>query len=268
MKKVVAASLFLVGLLSASAHAHKTWVRPSQTNLSGPEPWVTVDAAVSNDLFYFNHFPLRLDGLKITAPDGGSVEATNQSVGRYRSVFDLQLQQDGTYRIAVINQGLFATWQENGQPQRWRGNAESFATQVPKDASDLRVTESIGRIETFVTKNAPTTTAMEPVGKGIELLPVSHPNDLVSGEKGTFRLLVEGKPAAGLEIEVIRGETRYRNSMDSMKVTTNSEGEFTVAWPEPGMYWLTTSTEDSVTSVPQAGTRRLSYTVTLEVLPE
>jgi uncharacterized GH25 family protein len=268
MKKLYAASLLIVGLLSASALAHKTWLRPSQTNFSGADPWVTVDAAVSNDLFYFNHFPLRLDGLQVVAPDGKAIEAANQSVGRYRSVFDIPLQQDGTYRIAVVNHGLLASWQEKGDLKRWRGNAEDFAKEVPQDESGLKVTESRGRIETFVTKNAPSTTAMEATGKGIELLPITHPNDLVSGEVATFRLLVEGEPAAGLDIEVIRGETRYRNSQDEMKVTTNAEGEFTVAWPAPGMYWLSTSTQDSKTSVPQATTRRLSYTVTLEVLPE
>ena len=42
-----------VTMLSASAQAHRTWLLPSATVLSGKAPWVTVDAAVSKDLFYF-----------------------------------------------------------------------------------------------------------------------------------------------------------------------------------------------------------------------
>ena len=62
-----------VSMLSASAHAHRTWLLPSATVLSGKEQWVTVDAAVSNDLFYFEHNPLQLDNLSVVAPDGSSV---------------------------------------------------------------------------------------------------------------------------------------------------------------------------------------------------
>ena len=38
--------------------------------LRAVETAVTVDAAVSNDLFYFNHVPLKIDNLAIVAPDG------------------------------------------------------------------------------------------------------------------------------------------------------------------------------------------------------
>ncbi len=41
-----------------------------------------------------------------------------------------------------------------------------------------------------------------------------------------------------------------------------------MTWPEAGMYWLETGTEDSKTSIKEAKKRRLSYVATLEVLPE
>ena len=250
------------------AAAHKTWLRPSQTVLAGTDPWITVDAAVSNDLFYFNHVPLRLDNLVITAPDGSKVEPQNLATGKYRNVFDVQLAQQGTYRIAVVNSGLFGSWEENGKPKRWRGTAASFASEVPRNAQDLQVSQSAGRIETFVTNGAPNDTALKSTGEGIELLPVTHPNDLFAGEAATFRMLVDGKPAAGLEFEITRGGTRYRNAQEEIKVTTDANGEFSVTWPEAGMYWLETGTQDDKTTVPQAKQRRLSYVATLEVLPQ
>ena len=45
------------------AQAHRVWMLPSATVLSGDDVWVTVDAAVSNDLFYFEHFPLQIANL-------------------------------------------------------------------------------------------------------------------------------------------------------------------------------------------------------------
>ncbi|KAF1695613.1 ABC transporter permease [Pseudoxanthomonas jiangsuensis] len=268
MKRTLILAAALALAVPFSAAAHKAWLRPSQTVLAGADPWITVDAAVSNDLFYFNHVPIRLDNLVITAPDGSSVQPQNPATGKYRSVFDVQLKQQGTYRIAVVSEGLFASWEEDGKPKRWRGNAQTFATEVPKDAKNLQVSQSVGRNETFVTNGSPNETALKPSGKGIELLPLTHPNDLFAGEPAKFRVLVDGKPASGLEFEIVRGETRYRNAQDEIKATTDAAGEFSVTWPEAGMYWLETSSQDAKTSVPQAKQRRLSYVATLEVLPQ
>ena len=58
--------------LPLSAQAHRAWMLPSATVLSGDEVWVTVDAAVSNDLFYFEHFPLRIANLGAAAGTAGA----------------------------------------------------------------------------------------------------------------------------------------------------------------------------------------------------
>jgi len=253
---------------SPAALAHKAWLLPSQTVIAGEKPWITVDAAVSNDLFYFNHVPLRLDNLVITAPDGSQLQPQNAATGKYRSVFDVELAQPGTYRLAVVNAGLNASWKEDGKPKRWRGNEASFATEVPKKAQDLQVSQSIGRVETFVTSGSPNQTALKPSGQGLELVPVTHPNDLFAGEPAQFKLQIDGKPAAGLEVEIVRGGTRYRNAQEEIKVTTDAQGAFSVTWPEAGMYWLEVTSEDKKTSIKQAKQRRLSYVATLEVLPQ
>src|SRR5690349_19997307 len=65
-------ALALLACLPAAAQAHSAFIVPSETVLSAPG-WITVDAAISNDLFYFNHAPMRLENLKITGPDGAAV---------------------------------------------------------------------------------------------------------------------------------------------------------------------------------------------------
>lgn len=267
-KSITCAALLLALAVPFTAQAHKAWLRPSQTVISGNAPWITVDAAVSNDLFYFNHVPLRIDGLVITAPDGSSQQPQNPATGKYRSVFDVELTQTGTWRIANVGGGLNASWKENGESKRWRGNAADFATQVPKDAAELTVSQSASRVETFVTNGNPNDTALKLTGQGLEMQPITHPNDLFAGEEAKFRLLVDGKPAADIEIEVVRGETRYRNAQDEIKLKTDANGEFNVTWPEAGMYWLEAGATDNKTSLPQAKQRRLSYVATLEVLPQ
>ncbi|AMR82105.1 DUF4198 domain-containing protein [Cupriavidus nantongensis] len=265
---VRAAVLALAALAPLAAHAHRQWLLPSATVLSGSDPWVTVDAAVSNDLFYFEHVPMRLDNLQVTAPDGSAVKAQNAATGKYRSTFDLHLTQPGTYRVAVVNNGLFASYKVDGQPKRWRGSAENFAGAIPANAQDLQVTQAEGRIESFVTAGKPSDKGLRIVGRGLELAPITHPNDLVAGDTASFRLLLDGKPASNLKVAVVPGGIRYRDQLQEFSATTDADGKFSVKWPAPGMYWMEAEVKDDKTTFKQARSRRAVYAVTVEVLPQ
>ncbi|RZI75450.1 MAG: DUF4198 domain-containing protein [Variovorax sp.] len=260
-------SLFAFALATAlgTAHAHNAWLLPSTTVLSKGDV-ITVDAAVSNDLFVANHNALRIDGLQITAPDGSMVKAENEAKLKQRTVFDVNVAQPGTYRIAVLNGGAFASWKDKaGQQKRARGTPETIAKEVPADATDVVITQSAGRIETFVTVGKPS--SLKPIGQGLELIATGSPTDLVKGEKSTFTLNLDGQPAKDLEVTVTAGNTQYRDKLDELKIKTDGKGQFSVTWPTAGMYWLDVSTKDNKTTVPQAKERRLSYAATLEVMP-
>jgi uncharacterized GH25 family protein len=271
--------------LPLSAQAHRSWLLPSATVLSGDDVWVTVDAAVSNDLFYFEHFPLRIANigappetlgarggrpgtLMISAPDGSMVEPQNGSIGRYRSTFDVPLKQKGTYKLAVINDGVFATFKEGGKTRRWRGTADEFAKEVPANAEDLQASYLQSRMEVFVTAGKPTVDTLKTNGKGLELSPITHPNDLVAGSDASFRMMLDGKPAANLKVTVIPGGNRYRDRLGEMTFTTDAEGKFSVKWPEPGMYWMEAVVRDENSPVKDVKQRRAGYIATLEVLPQ
>lgn len=256
-------------VVPVAAHAHKAWLLPSSTVLSGKEDLaVTIDAAASNDLFYFDHRPLQLDGLVVTAPDGAKVAPENASTSKYRSTFDVPLKAPGTYRVALVMDNVFARYKEGDKEKRWRGKAENLAKEIPASATDVVVTQSVRRLETFVTAGTPDDAALKPVGTGLELVPITHPNDLVEKSEAEFKLLLDGKPAAGLKVEIVRGGIRYRNQLGDTTVTTDESGVFKYTWPEPGMYWLEASVEDDKTTIKEAKERRAGYAATLEVLPE
>lgn len=269
MKRLVAAPLFALGiaLAAAPADAHRAWMLPSATVLSGEDVWITVDAAVSNDLFYFNHHPLRLDGLTVTGPDGSSIEAENTNVGKYRSTFDVHLKAPGTYRLAIVGDSLFARYKLNGEQKRWRGTAETL-NEIPADAEDVHIRHSQRRMETFATVGAPTDVGDPATNRGLELVPVTHPNDLFAGETAHFRLLLDGRPAPGVGVEIVRGGSRYRNDAGATEAKTDAEGNLEITWADPGMYWLHASVEDTGSTIEQAEGRTASYTATLEVLPQ
>lgn len=261
------AALVALSLAAGAAHAHRPWLLPSDTVMAAPAV-ITVDGAVSTDLFAFDHNPLRAESLAVTGPDGKPRATPAAQTGRLRTVFDLELPDPGTYRIAVANAGLFANWEENGETRRWRGTREAFATEVPKDAAKLQVTQNAMRVETFVTAGAPTTAALAPAGSGLELAPVTHPNDLYAGETATFTLLLDGKPAAGLEVTVIADGTRFRNAQQEIRATTGEDGRVAITFPHAGWYWFNASVQDANGLQPPATQRRASYAATFEVQPQ
>jgi uncharacterized GH25 family protein len=262
-------------LVSLGAHAHRPWLLPSGAVIDGPAPTVTIDAAISEDLFEYDSFPLKLDALRVTAPDGSDVPTDARQDGKRRSSFDIKLAQKGTYRIAGVTDTAMASYKVGGETKRWRGAPDAMAKEVPADAQDLHVTRMLARAETFVTSNAPSTPPAANTGVGLELQPLTGPTDLNVGDASRFRLLLDGKPLADADVTVIRGGNRYRYKMGEIALKTDGAGEFGLTWPEAGRYWLGVNHGVRApgggpgTAPPgPANSRRESYSATFEVLPK
>jgi len=262
MFQTLRASLVAAGaLLSLSAHAHRPWLLPSTTLADGAAPVVSVDAAISEDLFEFDASALMLDTLHVTAPDGSAVAPDTRIEARRRVSFDVRLAQPGTYRIAGVSDTALASWKVGGETRRWRGAPAALAAQVPADAQDLQVTRQLQRVETFVSNDKPGVLAPAVTGEGLELVPLDNPTDLSVGDATRFRVLLDGQPCAGADVTVIRGGHRYRYRMGEIALKTDAAGELRVTWPEAGRYWL------GVNHGARGAPRRESYAATFEVLP-
>lgn len=295
-------------VLPNAASAHRAWIVPAATNFSDQDPWATFDAAISNDLFFADHFPMQLAQIKVTAPDGSAGTIEHGATGRYRSTFDVHLTQEGTWRIGTESTNVMGSFKVNGVEKRvgrgrggpppgmmpggaprpagegrgpggegrgpggpggegGRPNIESVElSAIPADATDLKLTEAISRNEVFVTRGKPTETFFKPTGKGLEFAPITHPDDLVQDQPAKFRFLLDGKPAAGLKLTVIPGGKRYRDAEGGFEAVTDKDGVATIKWPQPGLFWFTTSNTDNHPATPRATERRLSYTGTVEVM--
>src|SRR5690606_4324518 len=164
------AAAAVLSMAAASASAHRAWILPSATNVSGTDMWVTVDAAISNNLFNADHAAMQLGAIKVAAPDGSEVAPQNGATGRYRTTLDVKLDAPGTYKIFNHGHNIMATFTENGERRRVRGPVERLKD-VPANAADLKVTEIISRNETFVSYGNLTTDVFKPTGLGLELEP-------------------------------------------------------------------------------------------------
>lgn len=255
------------------AHAHRQWLLPSATQVEGKDPWVTVDAAVSEDLFEIGANALKLDGLSVTGPDGAPLAPAQTAAGKFRSSADLRLAKPGTYRVALVSESAMASYKLNGETKRWRGDAADLKKEIPANAEDLVISQTSGRLETYVTAGKPTSTVLKPVGSGLEVLPLDHPTEYLAGQPARFRVLLDGKALPGLTVAIVPGGVRYRGVLKEVAATTDARGEFTVNWPLPQMYWINASYPPRI-AVPEGQprpappARRYNYGGTFEVLPQ
>jgi uncharacterized GH25 family protein len=256
----------LAALTVGAAHAHRAWFVPSSTVVSGDNAWVTIDGAISNNLFFPDHRPMQIASISITAPDGKTVQPANASVGQYRTTFDIKLEQKGTYRIAQANTGLNASWKEGAETKRARGTMAELIAQGVDKKPGVELTATSRRVETFVTNGAPS--EIKATAKGLELVAgPTHPNDLYAGEEATFKMLDNGKPAANVEVTLIMGGDRYREQAGEVKLKTSADGSLKVKFANPGMYWLEAQFSGTANMEGKSMKSQSTYVAVLEVLP-
>lgn len=270
MKKLVIASLVAAFGLQ-TAFAHRVWLLPSSTVLSGKESWVTFDLSVSNNIFFFNHRALPVEGVTATAPDGSNVEVQNAAKGELRSTFDIQLKQEGTYRVGLVRSGYSAFWMEGEERKMVRGvTRDEIAAQGIAKKEGVRITDGASAILTYLTLGKPSDEQLKPTGKGLEAIFVdSHPNDLFAKEETKLRFLLNGEPAADLEVLLVKDGDRFRNDPGETTLKTDDKGECTIAWEDAGRYWIEAEVQSDGEPIDGvAVAKRASLSLTLEVLPE
>lgn len=245
--RLIAIALGAALILPAAAQAARNWVLPSTTTLSGKNAWVTIDAASSDELYFPNLRPLQLDTIQVFDSEGLPVTPQNPSMGKFRSTLDVELTKPGTYKVASVSTSVMASWTEGGEVKRFRGTGAEFTAQVPAGAADLKVIRSLSRFETFVTRDAPTTKVFEPTGQGLEMIPVTHPADVIAGEAASFRFLLDGKPAAGMDVLFMRGADRWKGRATEIRIKTDADGALTVTLPEGGIWWMSAGIQNGET---------------------
>ncbi|MBE0360889.1 DUF4198 domain-containing protein [Pseudoalteromonas aliena] len=276
LKTALIGALSLSALVSTSANAHARWLLPSHTSLSGDKAhYVMIDASVSNEIFAPDKaFKPKEKGaqwddtlLMALMPNGEPVTDTIRAYYlKRKSSAAISLTEQGTYHIAMTQKPTLMTFYKDAAGKRHRVFAKKADANLPKDATDITTVKSISTVDTFVSHNGTSKPAQ--LGLGLELSGPTHPNDLFVGEQARFQLLQDGKSAGeGIEVSILKGDTRYRNDRGEVKVTTDKDGMFTITWKEPGLYLIETSNKVTVNEEGVDSGRYALFT-TLEVAPE
>ena len=260
-------------VLSTTATAHKRWILPSLFTVS-EQQWVAFDATVSNNIFYPDR-AWSLEQINVLTPDGSVGLIENKLEGHRRSTFDLNLNQSGTFRVSLGGENYFARYPKVDPKPDERsfnsiraGNLEELKAKIPADAKDVKLLLSNSRLETYVTVGAPGVEVFKAENTGIELQPVTHPNDLYAGEKATFKFLVDGKAIKDLNVLMVWEGTRYRTDEQAITMKTDEAGVIEIDLSQAGRFLLEIEHSIEMPKEAEFAEKSFAYFGSFEVLPQ
>ncbi|KPF84910.1 hypothetical protein IP70_13960 [alpha proteobacterium AAP38] len=217
--------------LTGPAAAHTGYLLPNLFN-TPQRDHVTVEASFTEEMFTPD-IVMKADEYHVVTPAGAKVKPTVTYL-RDLAVFEVELPEAGTYRISTgLRAG--ATRKMALVAGKWEPVREKEG--VP---AGVRVAEaqSITRSDVYVSKGPASEKALVPAGVGLEIVPMAHPNRLDAGGALPVRLLLDGKPVAGVTISLQGPKLPDEEDAKAVTVTTDKDGKASIALPHDGTFLL------------------------------
>jgi len=251
-------ALFVIGcitFMSIDAYAQVVWLSTSATQVDKDtqNPYVAIDASASAEPFVARN-AIPIEGLTAIDPDGNAATLENILVGKVRSSADLKLAKAGTYKIGIEAHSVSVSYRlppdspnapptraSNGMVRKQLTMEEYKSFKLPNDATQARITRNLRRVATYVTYDRPSNGVLKSdnaSGVGLELIPMTHPNDMFPDQKASFRLLLNGKPLPDFALTVMPAGQQYRGVRKEIGATSDAQGLVSFTLPEGGRYWL------------------------------
>ncbi|HAT42180.1 MAG TPA: DUF4198 domain-containing protein [Rheinheimera sp.] len=248
MKSIIRGSAVTLAALPLWLSAHTMNLLPSHFVQAKTGSFVSVELFASNTTFQADK-GTPVDGFQLYLPDGSVGKVQGSYQGKRKSLVDVALPVDGTYRLQNGGQPRFFTSYElNGEKKRLMGDKQKAAAELPKGASNVVTTQGRNKALAFVTVNAPTDTVLKPSGQGLEFTLDKHPADIVAGEAVTVTVLFDGKPASGVDSELMFDGELYRNEAGRQHFKTDAKGQFSFTPQSAGRYLLEAALEKDLKS--------------------
>jgi uncharacterized GH25 family protein len=261
---MVASLAFMLLLLPALAAAHTPYLVPADFAARAGET-VTLDAAFA-ERFFVAETAFDNSQFSVIGPDGQRLPLQNVQRLRKRTVAEHQLAGQGTYRFSTGTRhgAVFRSWEHNGK----RSNSRDPYVPIPAGAKLIADFQSLTLAETYVTVAAPDNAALKPYGHGLELLPVTHPNDLYVGEQFQFQLHFDGQPLAEQKVVITEAVWSADRKPEIFTLLTDANGYASFPLQRAGT-WLALSRHRSKAPADAAVSEYSnSYTLTFRVLEQ
>jgi len=268
LQKSFFAAAVLIGFCSTPALAISPYVLPLNFDVRAKDT-LTVDAGFTQKIF-IPATPLGDTKFTITRPNGTQEAIATVHHLKTRSVLEYTLPAEdkearGTWRISSEPRlgRVFRSWEKDGKVERATHSDQA----MPAGAKLLNHYQTLGRAESYVTVGAPTREALKAHGKGLEIVPITHPNDLYTGETFQFAVHFDGKPLAGNTLDIYRSNTSKAESEHSViSLTTDAQGRATFTLKQSGLYQAYVRHDSKAPAGAAAPTYGNRYALTFRVL--
>ncbi len=264
IKKMALIGVGIWCLGSASAYAHTSFMRPNAFDFTQGRN-ITIESSFTED-FSNPEVGVKSGDWHYIAPNGVRYSYDNVVELKQTTILENTINQSGTYK--------FSTGERLGR----KGKMIQTATGELKAArGENGVEVELAKGETFVTsqtatvanvyvsKGAPTDSAVnETIGR-LVFHPLSHPNELYVGESFQLKVTFDGQPMADQDMELLREGGHYSDDKGKKQVTTNSDGLLDLSLEEPGVYLLYTRHRAEAPAGSETDIRSYSTSLTFEV---
>jgi uncharacterized GH25 family protein len=270
LKALTMACTVVAGLAAtATANAHPRWVLPSHFTVSKEGgDWLTFDVTASHGTFVFDK-PAGSESAQVVMPDGRKERPNFVIRGKRRSIFDFYFEEEGTHKVQINNVPSYYTQYKAGRRDtvKWApANKAERDTLLPEKSRDVVTQLSFTRAESYITVGKPTDKALEMDGKYLELLPITHPSDIVEGDEVSFQFYFNGEPQQGVTAEITREGTLYRNQQEQIDVISDKEGKVTFTPDVAGRYLMKANYKGDLKNNPLADTASVNVHFTFEAM--
>jgi uncharacterized GH25 family protein len=211
------------------ASAHAPFLLPNTFDASDRKH-VTVFASFT-ETFFEPDVVMKADDYHLIAPDGTKVPLT-PIYAQDLAIIEAPMTVQGTYRIS--------TGQRSGRTAKAalvNGEWEFLAKDKPAPAgAKVYDVKSITTADVYVSRGAPTKTALTPRNVGLEFRPLTHPNSVFVASEVQFEVLFDGRPLAKQSIDIHADNERYSDKKKYAQAVTDEAGRFSVRIERPGVY--------------------------------
>lgn len=266
--KPLTITALLSATLSLSAFSHPRWILPSHFTFSKEQgEWAAFDISGADTAFIFDK-PASSSVLtaRVIEPSGECKQPNAILKGKRRLSFDYFFEAPGTYKITANTEKKYRTkfTDASGEEKTLKVHKLERDVLLPEGATNITSHLYFTRVETYLSKGAPDKKALALENQLLEIMPISHPSDLIEGEPMTFEFYSDGKTQEGVEVQLVP-EGRQYSDAKVIKATSDKSGQITITAAQAGRYLLKAKFSQSSSINPLVDVVNLKVHLTLEV---
>ena len=239
--------------------AHQEWVMPNffVNDTEDDSVWLAFEHALGDQRFNPSLGPGPAL-MSITGPNNEQMAPSFVYTGKTQTVGEIELETPGTYQIATtVPESYWTKIVENGET-RWVRGSRDRVTGKQIEVSRRYWTRSM----TYVTFRSQTRGPLAAQGDPLEIVPIDHPNAIVTGEPFRIEVHANGAPLSGGEIKVFGDATEGHDA--EMEVSTGADGRAQLKFPHAGRYLISIYHQVAAENDPRADSYGYSVNLMIE----